>query len=182
MNKYDLEHACTAHPIMSKESWTRAYEDAWDRYYTDEHVATIMRRAIATGINRTKILDALIIFSSSLRVEGVHPLQFGYIRRKVRKQRRSGMAIPNPLIFYPWRAYDFCRGAVRWIRIVRHYRAMMKRVLADPLTAAYTDEALEPPTRAGELDHFVQVYADKIPKTYGAPTREAHAQAAVAAE
>ena len=57
MNKYDLEHACTAHPIMSKETWTQVYADAWKRYYTDAHVETIMRRAIASGINRTKVLE-----------------------------------------------------------------------------------------------------------------------------
>ena len=57
MNKYDLEHACTAHPLMSKETWTQVYADAWKRYYTDAHVETIMRRAIASGINRTKVLE-----------------------------------------------------------------------------------------------------------------------------
>ena len=45
LNKYDLEHACTAHPIMSKETWEEVYRDAWTRYYSDEHVETIMRRA-----------------------------------------------------------------------------------------------------------------------------------------
>ena len=54
MNKYDLEHACTAHPRMSKEDWQQAYADAWTRYYTDEHVETIMRRAVASGINQQR--------------------------------------------------------------------------------------------------------------------------------
>ena len=49
MNKYDLEHACTAHPLMSKETWTQVYADAWKRYYTDEHVETIMRRRGGVG-------------------------------------------------------------------------------------------------------------------------------------
>jgi hypothetical protein len=182
MNNYDLEHACAPHPMMSKEAWMRVYAEAWKRYYSDAHVETIMRRALATGLAKSKILDALIIFSSALRIEGVHPLQFGYARRKVRTQRRPGMRIVNPLIFYPWRAYDFCRVAVQWLSVIRRYRSMMKRVAADPATATYTDEALRPPRGAGELDHFVEVYADKIPKTYGAPTREAHATAAVAAE
>ena len=56
MNKYDLEHACTAHPLMSKEAWMRTYADAWKRYYTDEHVETILRRAVASGLNPTKIV------------------------------------------------------------------------------------------------------------------------------
>jgi hypothetical protein len=180
MNRYDLEHACTEHPRMSKETWTRVYHDAWKHYYSDAHVEKIMRRAIASGLNTTKVLDALIMFSSSVRIEGVHPLQFGYIRRKVRMQRRYGMPIVNPLIFYPWRVYDFCRVAAQWIRVVRLYRAMMKRVIADPAGAIYTDEAMHSPLCEGELDHFVQIYADKIPRTYGAPVRNALAPAMTA--
>ena len=57
MNKYDLEHACTAHPLMSKATWEKVYADAWSRYYTDAHVETIMRRAVVSGINRTKVLE-----------------------------------------------------------------------------------------------------------------------------
>ena len=26
LNKYDLEHACTAHPRMSRQKWTEVYE------------------------------------------------------------------------------------------------------------------------------------------------------------
>jgi hypothetical protein len=52
MNSYDLEHACTAHPRMSKETWLQVYTDAWARYYTDEHVETIMRRAAASKLSR----------------------------------------------------------------------------------------------------------------------------------
>src|SRR6202023_2124843 len=84
MNNYDLEHACTAHPIMSKQTWERVYADAWERYYSDAHVETIMRRAAVTGINKTKIFDGVTVFSGAARVEGVHPLQFGFVRRKIR--------------------------------------------------------------------------------------------------
>src|ERR1700738_4585540 len=63
MNNYDLEHACTPHPIMSKEAWEKVYADAWERYYSDEHVETIMRRAAVTGINKTKIFDGVTVFS-----------------------------------------------------------------------------------------------------------------------
>jgi hypothetical protein len=34
------------------------------------------------------------------------------------------------------------------------------------------DEALTPPVVGDAMPHFVQVFADKIPKTHGAPTRE----------
>ena len=95
-----------------------------------------MRRCIASGINRTKLLDSLTIFSGAARIEGVHPLQFGFFRRKLRKQRRYGMPIVNPLLFYPWRAFDFLKVTSQWLRLVWRYRRIMARVVADPAASA----------------------------------------------
>ena len=169
MNKYDLEHACTAHPLMSKATWTQVYADAWKRYYTDDHVETIMRRAVASGINRTKVLDSLTIFSGAARIEGVHPLQFGFFRRKSRKQRRSGLPILNPFAFYTWRLYDFLKVTGQWLRLILRYRRIMARVMKDPGSRSHFDEALRPHTAESATDHFVEVFADKIPHTHGAP-------------
>jgi hypothetical protein len=172
MNNYDLEHACTAHPLMSKASWEQVYANAWTQYYADEHVEKVMRRAVVAGINRTKLLDSLILFSSAARIEGTHPLQFGYVRRKVRTQRRPGMPIVNPLLFYPWRMYDALKVARKWLSVAMRYRRILKRVEGDRAARSYFDEAMQPNTGEG-MDHFVEVFADKIPKTHGAPTRRA---------
>ena len=168
LNNYNSEHPCTAHPLMSKETWEKVYMDAWHRYYSPEHVETIMRRGEVSGINRTKLFDMLTIFFGAPIIEDVHGLQFGFIRRKVRTQRRYGMPIVNPLIFYPWRVYDFVSGGLRWLKLLRRNRRIQRRVLADPAVKSYTDEALTPIV-AGAADHFVEVFADKIPKTHGAP-------------
>jgi hypothetical protein len=139
-------------------------------------VETIMRRAAATGLNRTKVIDAVTLFSGASRIEGVHPLQFGFVRRKVRTQRRYGMPVVNPLIFYPWRVYDFSKTAFRWIKLVRRYRGIMKKVMADPAVKSYTDHAMEPPPgHNAPMSDFVKTYADKIPHTHGAPVQEAAA-------
>ena len=120
MNNYDLEHACTAHATMSKETWERVYADAWARYYSPEHIETIMRRGIANGINKTKLFNSLTVFAGAVRIEGVHPLQFGFVRRKIRAQRRHGMRIVNPLVFYPWRAVDFLAVAFHHATALSH--------------------------------------------------------------
>jgi hypothetical protein len=156
--------------LMSKEAWTRVYADAWARFYTDEHVETIMRRAVVTGVSKKKIRDDLTVFSGAARIDGVHPLQFGLVRRKIRTQRRHGMPIVNPLIFYPWRAYDTTKRMAAWLRLIWRYRRIQARVEADPTKLAYTDDALTP-TAPGSEDHLVQIFADKIPKTHGAPVR-----------
>ncbi|MBV9237165.1 MAG: radical SAM protein, partial [Xanthobacteraceae bacterium] len=171
MNNYDLEHACTAHPIMSKATWEQVYRDAWKRYYTDEHVETVLRRGLASGLNLRKIIDPMTIFSGASRIEGVHPLQYGYVRRKVRSQRRHGMPVVNPIAFYPWRAFDFTVVALGWLRLFLRYRKIMKRVMATPDAQSYMDDALRPPAPE-TADHLVELYAQAIPHTHGAPVRK----------
>ncbi|MGO4125325.1 radical SAM protein [Inquilinus sp. YAF38] len=173
MNKYDLEHVCTGHAMMSKEEWNGVYRDAWARYYTDDHVETVLRRAAVSGLSLKKIADILTVFSGASRIEGVHPLQFGYARRKLRTQRRHGLPIENPLIFYPRRAVEFVKVAAQWLTLLRRYRVIMKRVQADPAASAYTDEALRPLATDHAVDDFVKVFADKIPHTHGAPVLQA---------
>jgi hypothetical protein len=175
MNNYDLEHVCADHAIMSADAWRGVYRDAWARYYSDAHVETVLRRAVASGINPRKIVDAMTVFSGSSRIEGVHPLQFGYVRRKIRIQRRHGLKVVNPALFYPWRAWDFLSVAGKWAALALRYRSILRRVLADSHGAAYTDEALKPATEVDHDHDFVAGYADKIPDTYGAPKREAAA-------
>jgi len=181
MNKYDLEHVCTGHAKMSKEQWQQCYRDAWKRYYTLEHVETIMRRARASRIHLPKVGNALMYFSGSIGIEDVHPLQVGVVRRKVRTHRRSGMTLENPLIFYPRRGAELAKSGIQWLRLALRYRAIRKRIARDPASYDYTDEALQPVT-AEHPDHFVDHYADKIPKTHGAPAQRAPAAPAVAVE
>ena len=172
MNNYDLEHVCADHPIMSPETWRGVYRDAWGRYYSDAHVETVLRRAVASGISPKKIVDAMTVFSGSSRIERVHPLQFGYVRRKIRTQRRHGLPVAHPLVFYPWRAYDFAKVAAQWLELAMRYRKIYRRVLADKTAETYVDDALSPSTEAHQNADFVAAFADKIPNTYGAPKRE----------
>jgi hypothetical protein len=173
MNKYDVEHVCTSHPLMSNEVWNKTYRDAWKRYYTDEHVETVLKRAAATGLRMNKIADVMTAFSSALRIEGVHPLQCGIVRRKIRTSRRHGMPIVNPLIFYPVRAVEFVSVVAQWLTVGWRYHSIKKRVLADPANKTYVDDATRPVTiEEAENDELVAAFADKIPDTYGAPKRQ----------
>jgi radical SAM superfamily enzyme YgiQ (UPF0313 family) len=172
MNNYDVEHVCTGHPRMSKEQWEQSYRDAWARYYTDEHVQTIMRRGVASGLGLHKLRDALMIFAGSVPIEGVHPLQVGVFRRKIRTQRRHGMPIVNPLIFYPRRLAGLLIAGVRWGRLAWRYRKMLERIRAAPGAADYRDEALRPVLpEQDDDDALVKAFAAQIPKTHGAPVR-----------
>jgi hypothetical protein len=173
MNIYDLEHVCTAHPRMSADAWRQVYRDAWARYYTDAHVETVLKRAVASGLKPRKMADVMTAFSAAARIEGVHPLQCGIIRRKVRTSRRHGMPIVNPLVFYPLRAIEFVSVVAQWLSVGLRYHRIKKRVVADPASKTYVDEATRvSPVEGAENDDFVAFFADKIPDTYGAPKRE----------
>jgi pyruvate-formate lyase-activating enzyme len=173
LNKYDVEHVTTGHPLMSAAAWQGAYRDAWRRYYDDAHIETLLRRAAATGMRVRKLTDSLCVFAGSIAIEGVHPLQFGFGRRKIRTQRRSGLPRENPLIFHPRRALELGVAAVRWARLVRRIYAIERRVKSDPQAASYRDVALTPAAPDTAMTGFVAEFADKIPATHGAPRRRA---------
>ena len=107
-----------------------------------------------------------------MRIEDVHPLQLGIARRIVRTQRRHGFPIVNPLRFYPHRAAELLAEVVSWLWLLGRYRAIAKRIEKDPDAKGYMDAALAPIPDDPVKDHLVELFADKIPKTHGAPLRE----------
>ena len=149
MNKYELEHVVTGHAKMTKEEWQGAYRSAWDIFYTDEHLETIMRRAHATGINIRSLMPVLMWFSSAVKIEELHPLQWGIFRVKHRKDRRPGLPIESPLSFYAGYAAETARKAVKLVRRWRHLKSIVAKIETDPHAKSYQDDALIP---VGEED------------------------------
>ena len=144
MNKYELEHVVTAHPKMSKEEWQGAYRTAWDIFYTNQHLETVLRRAYACGINIRSLMPVLFMFSSAVEVDNVHPLQWGIFRIKHRRDRRAGLPIELPFVFYARYAADVARKAAMLARRWRDLRRIMRKIEADPHAKLYFDEALTP--------------------------------------
>lgn len=144
LNKYDLNHAVTGHPKMSKEEWEATYRAAWETYYTDEHIETILRRAIATGTSPGKTMFFITWFTGCIDIEKIHPLEGGFLRRKHRKTRRSGLPLENPLIFYPRTFFETLVKQLRWIKLYARLRLIYMRVRKDPARFDYCDTALEP--------------------------------------
>jgi hypothetical protein len=140
LNRYDLEHVSAPHPLMSAEVWSRVYRHAWLRYYTDEHVATVLRRAQVDGLDSKQLVAALTLFAGSVRIEGVHPRRAGFLRHKIRHSRRPGLPIENALKFYPRRAIESTTNLLQWMKLGRRYRKISAMVEAD--RASYSDEAL----------------------------------------
>jgi hypothetical protein len=82
------------------------------------------------------------------------------------------MPIVNPVLFYPQRAAKLAVEVVSWLRLLLRYRGIAKRIENDPNAKAYMDKALAPVPKDAGQDHLVELFADRIPKTHGAPARE----------
>ena len=146
MNIYDLEHVCTTHPKMSKEEWLGVYREAWHRYYSMDHLETLMRRAAVFDRNPKRIMEIALEFYGCFKFEGVHPLQGGFIRRKIRTERRPGLPIENPLVFYPRRAMEFATTygglLVYTFQVWRLHKRIRRE--AREANAPYVDDAIRP--------------------------------------
>jgi hypothetical protein len=151
LNRYDLEHVNTAHPLMSKADWERAYRLAWDTFYTPEHMETVMRRAAATGISAGKTLFLLLWFYGCITLERIHPLEGGYLRRKYRRDRRPGLPIESPLAFYPRYAAELASKHLKIGRMIWKLGRIRRQIKRDPQARHYTDLALAP-VAVDELD------------------------------
>ena len=146
MNKYDLNHVCTAHPRMSRSEWESAYRMAWETYYTEEHVETVIRRNVAMRCRATNAILLMTWFGGSIHIEGVHPLEAGLFRYKFRRDRRSGFPIEPMWKFYPQYVFESIAKLGRWFGIYAGLRWKYMRVKRDPRRLDYMDTALTPVT------------------------------------
>ena len=144
LNKYDLEHITMSHSQMSSEEWEQIYRRAWDLYYSPEHIKTLIRRAAAGGPNPSRVMLHIHQFHGTIKYQNVHPLQGGFLRRKVRTQRRPGMPKENPLVFYPQRVWETVSGLAPFALYYFRLRSIRKKIKREPGRRSYTDKALIP--------------------------------------
>jgi hypothetical protein len=90
----------------------------------------------------------LLSFHAAPVFEKVHPLESGMFRRKYRRDRRPGMRIENPLVFYPRFLWEIMSKHVRFAGMYWRYRSTLRRVQRDP--RVYTDLATAP-VQAGDV-------------------------------
>jgi hypothetical protein len=152
LNKYDLNHRVTHHARMSDAEWEQVYEEAWHAYYSPEHSRTVLRRAAALPEGRPRAKMRLMLwFYMMLCIEKVHPLEGGVFRRKYRTDRRSGLTVEGPLVFYPRYWAETACKALRYAGMFHRGYRIYRSVMRHPDKAIYSDLAITPPD-AGELE------------------------------
>jgi len=152
MNKYTLEHVTMEHPLMSKEEWSKMYRDAWDQFYTPEHVETLIRRVDVKRISGGFLKTLIVLFYGCITINKLHPLEGGYFRRKVRTQRRPIFPLENPIVFYPRRLWEIVYEHVALLTMFWKLGKIRNRVKRSPDRHTYTDPSLTPVTGEEEDD------------------------------
>jgi hypothetical protein len=146
LNKYDVNHRVTHHAKMSDAEWDDAYRAAWQAYYAPEHVRTILRRVAANEHGRVDTVASTILwFNTMIPFEGVHPLEGGLIRLKFRRDRRPGLPIESPFVFYPRSVMETARKLRGYWQAYRLLWRLRAEVKSAPDRWTYTDVAIAPP-------------------------------------
>ncbi|MFW6028231.1 MAG: B12-binding domain-containing radical SAM protein [bacterium] len=152
LNKYDLNHRVTHHQTMSDAEWDKVYAEVWERFYTFEHMETILRRMTALGSNKKlTTVNRLLWYRDIYRLYGCHPLEAGFKRIKRRHDRRHGMALENPVVFYARYWGSEIRNISSMLMTYWRLRRTLRKIWTDPERHAYRDQAITPPD-ADELN------------------------------
>jgi len=154
LNRYDTFHVVTAHQAMSRSEWEQTYWAAWRTYYTYAHMSTLMRRAAACRISLGKMLSMLVSFWSLSLIEHTHPLEGGYLRRKVRTDRRPGLPVVPALRFWPMFSIDLVAKLARIAVMTMRLLILRYRLKHDRNARDYRDLALTPVSDNGTLQLF----------------------------
>jgi hypothetical protein len=168
LNRYDVEHVCTAHPKMTKTEWEGIYREAWSLYYTSKHMATILRRAAATGIPMNSLIKALVPFATTAHLENVHPLQGGLLRLKRRSERRPGLPRENIAIFWLRFAWETLYKHLFLASTIGRLLVLKTTISRNPYAKAYRDQSMMPVADDEEIT------LDLLTKTTGASAAVAH--------
>ena len=144
LNKYDIEHVCTAHSKMSQEEWEGIYREAWSLYYTPKHMRTLLRRAAATGVPIGSLIKILVNFATTVRLENLHPIQGGILRLKHPSERRPGLPHQSGWTFWPHFVLETVGKHAVIAGMVVRLLLMRLAVARDPAALSYMDQALMP--------------------------------------
>jgi Radical SAM superfamily len=167
LNRYDVEHVCTAHAKMTRAEWEAIYQEAWSLYYTPAHMKTLLRRAAATGVPMASLVKVLVTFATTVPLEKVHPLQAGIFRLKTPAERRPDLPRETPLAFWPRYLWEMLTKHAALAGMIVRLVAMKIAIDRDPNAKRYMDQALTP------VDSE-DASLDLLTKTTGAAAAVAH--------
>ena len=129
---------------------------------------TLLRRTAATGGPMGSLVKLLFTFSTTDRLEKVHPLQSGILRLKHPSERRPGLPRESPWIFWPRFVWETLYKHAILAGIIGRLLVWKTAIARNPDARRYMDQALMP-VRDDE-----DVTLDLLTKTTGARAAVAH--------
>ena len=106
---------------MSDKERQDIYHDARSRYHTPEHMKTLLRRAMATGVPMGNLRGTCYV-STTDRLEHVHPLQGGIFPLEAPIRTQAWIITREPLVVL----------AALWVaNVVKHSIRSARRTAVD---------------------------------------------------
>jgi hypothetical protein len=146
-NLYDSFHETTKHPHMQDGLWTKAYQEAWEKFYHRDNIKAILLRT-QTESAYWNTFKNLIWYKSSVFVYGEHPMISGFFRLKGRKLRRPGLPIEPLWVYWPKRMAELTGEYYRWWLLFKESLSIWQETRKEGLLEHY---ALEKLSRDGQL-------------------------------
>src|SRR5260370_18833799 len=131
---------------MTREEWQEAYRQAWRTYYAEDHIKTVIRRAVAGGPRPDTVAYLLPWFWVSFEFYNIYPLESGIIRRKSRRDRRPGLPIESVFSFDPVYVAGLIATYAKIATMFAKIHLTVRRIERDPNARNYTDAALRETT------------------------------------
>jgi hypothetical protein len=151
-NHYASEHPATKHPTMTAEEWLAVFREAWEQFYSFDHIRTLLRRARVCGAGMKHLVTAVYWYLGTHRLEKIHPLQAGIIRYKVGHTRRQGFRRPIPMWHAIRRWFVTLWMLLAWWWLFLRLERIRRRVCREADAAEYTDPAIAALVDGGSAD------------------------------
>jgi hypothetical protein len=101
---------------------------------------------MATGVSPGKALFLIVWFKGCIGIEGIHPLEGGFLRLKSRRDRRANLGRESPLVFYPRFMAEITLKQVKWAYLYLRLYRMYGKLRKDPRRSEYVDLTITPVT------------------------------------
>ena len=164
LNKYDLTHSVIRHQALSPAEMEQVFREAHHRFYTNDHMETVMRRHAALGGARRMILATRFKFYGEMaEVHNMYSYDAGLVRYKYRRSRRPGYPLEGRFRFYAKYAYSIARTYFVITREMRRAIRTSSRIWNEVREAGYEDRATSP--SAENVIPTLQARPSKIQKT-----------------
>ena len=149
LNNYDSFHETFKHAHMQEGKWTRAYQNAWEGFYSIWNMKKILKRV--PSHRYWGVFSNFIWYKNAFQVENGHPMIHGFVRLKGRTNRCKAYPLETRWNYFIRRIQDFKKTLIGWIKLALEMEEVWLATRPrSPLEQHVIEEVMRLRTRAGE--------------------------------